>query len=199
MKGGRLLLLLVVAVTSASVPVPSTASPHDHAGKCNPTPAQRSAAERFAAETAQALSKYSDPTQALRDGFRPFGLVFRPVVHWDNRSHRFDDAILDPSRPEALIYANTYSGPFLLGAMFLMPEQEMKGPRFGGCLTRWHTHPLCRPPTGPAFPWNGACPPGTSYAGETPDALHVWVVPMEGGPYAHEPDERYKCWPKPRC
>ncbi len=48
--------------------------------------------------------------------------------------------LLDPTRPETLVYAESPGGPILLGAMFQMPEIGEAGPAVGGPLTVWHAH-----------------------------------------------------------
>ena len=61
-----------------------------------------------------------------------------------------------------------------ISALYILPHAGMPAPDVGGCLTHWHTHPeifLSRPGE------NGS-----------PLMLHVFTVPMKGGPFAHDPD-----------
>ena len=136
-----------------------------HAG-CHepPTPEQQRAADELAADTREGVAKYVDPLAAEADGYRPSSPSWRPVIHYLNPAHQRDGEILDPDRPEALVYANTSEGTILLGAMYVMPEPGVSGPRIGGCLTQWHAHSLRG--------W------------ETPEMMHMWSVDVPGGPFS---------------
>jgi hypothetical protein len=61
-------------------------------------------------------------------------------------------------------------------------------PQPGGCLTQWHVHTnLCLTGTldvvGGVGPGHPTCPPG-SVNRVTPPMIHVWFVPIPGGPTA---------------
>lgn len=140
----------------------------DHHHDCTqpPTPQQQKTADNLAAETKASVAKYADPSTADADGYQPISPAWRPITHHLNPTYQRDGEILDPSRPEALLYANTSKGPVLLGAMYLMPEPDAPGPQIGGCLTRWHAHSLLE--------W------------ETPQMMHVWSLDVPGGPFSDE-------------
>ncbi len=136
-----------------------------HAGCAKPpTLEQQGAADQLAAETRAGVARYADPPAAEADGYRPSSPSWRPVTHYLNPAHQRDGEILDPDRPESLVYANTSEGAVLLGAMYVMPEPGVSGPRIGGCLTQWHAHSLRG--------W------------ETPEMMHVWSVDVPGGPFS---------------
>jgi hypothetical protein len=63
----------------------------------------------------------------------------------------------------------------------------------GGCLTQWHAHTnLCQGgPTGTisGFQTDGVCPADES-ALVTPEMLHVWQVPVPGGPLTMDPTDQ---------
>lgn len=171
---------------------------HHHPQRvCEPTGAQRQRAARFAQDTAVGLERYLQVANAIADGFTTDGKPTNAIMHYDSKANRKDKRFLDPLYPESLVYQNTYSGPRLLGALYTMAGSGRRdGPAFGGCLTKWHHHPICKTPLGPARPADGGqCPPGLTL-GRTTDMIHTWIVPMEGGPYAHSADDRYRCWLK---
>jgi hypothetical protein len=109
--------------------------------------------------------------------------MFGRDFHAENPAYGADGRILDPERPETLVYAMSSDGrPVLLGAMFSMPDRSEPGPAVGGPLTVWHAHDhLCiglTPPglTGIRSPL-GACPMGAIEIPITPQMIHVWTVP----------------------
>ena len=59
--------------------------------------------------------------------------------------------------------------------MYMMPTKGVDGPRPGGCLMVWHTH---------GFPF---ARPGE----ESVQMVHVWTIPVPGGPFAHESGPDY--------
>ena len=90
--------------------------------------------------TRAALARYADPAVAAADGYHVNGLAGIDF-HAGNPSYEHDDLILDPARPETLVYAVAPDGrPVLMGAMFLMPKIGQPGPTVGGPLTVWHAH-----------------------------------------------------------
>ena len=186
---------LLIALSCASA---AASESHHHASKaCEPAPAQEAAAARFAQDTAAGLERYLQIANAVADGFTTDGKPTNAIMHYDSKANRKDKNILDPLRPESLVYQNTYSGPRLLGALYTMAGSgRTYGPRFGGCLTKWHHHRICKSSVGFARPpEDGRCPPGFQ-SGRTTDMIHTWIVPMENGPYAHSADDRYRCWLK---
>jgi hypothetical protein len=151
---------------------------HAHDGAaCQPTAQEQAEADRLLAATTRTLTRYDNHNNALRDGFVPF-----PPVPADWSQHYVDFAalddehILDPEHPESLLYAITDKGYRPISALFILSHAGDEPPDTGGCLLHWHKHDelfLSRP-------------------GEqgSPLMLHVFTVPMEGGPFAHEPDPR---------
>ncbi|MFN8558393.1 MAG: hypothetical protein U0531_13965 [Dehalococcoidia bacterium] len=151
-----------------------------------PTPDQQAAAARLLAETRAGIARYADPATALSDGYRatmPGGAT----IHYENQSYSRDGRVLDPERPEQLVYAMTDDGLLLLGAGFVMPRAGVPGPEVGGPLTRWHAHTVCvsaLPPglAGLVSPF-GTCPAAT-LNGRSLSWMHVWIVDNPGGPFA---------------
>lgn len=110
------------------------------------TDGERAAAQRLYDEAMAATAPYRDPDAARAAGYRvdpdkrkPSG---RPAlaIHSPNRSYRDDGRVLDPSRPESLVYGKKGDGELvLIGALFVVAPGEV-APTPGGPITRWHTH-----------------------------------------------------------
>jgi hypothetical protein len=195
--GVAVALPLLIVVTGATVWIVDLARPdarHVHAGallqstNARPTPGQVDAANRLYAETKQAILPYEDWHRAWADGYRPGGSTSLPSTHWMNQRYVDAGYVMDPNRPQGLVYANTHHGPVLLGAMFQMKSLNTFGPDPGGPLTAWHQHEnICFTPFGLEFslmtPF-GTCTFGAIDVSASP-MLHVWVVDNpKGGPFA---------------
>jgi hypothetical protein len=161
-----------------------------------PTAAERAAATQLVLAARSALARYADPNVAAADGYRVEGLAGMDF-HASNPAYEKDGRILDPARPETLVYAVAPDGrPVLMGAMFLMPDMRQPGPTIGGPLTVWHAHEhVClslTPPglTGLLSPL-GMCPVGSIDLPLTSEMIHIWIVP--GAPDAFgDLDEAWK-------
>jgi hypothetical protein len=165
---------------------------HSHPDQpCRPTAAQRRAARKLIEDTQAATLRLATPAAAEAEGY-----LARPEPtesdHWLNPWYMNDGKVLDPTRPEALVYTRTPAGPVLTGAMFIMNVAGEFGPEVGGCLTRWHVHanlcfsPLTQEVVGELSP-ERTCPAG-SVRYIPPPALHVWFVDVPGGRFAPEID-----------
>jgi uncharacterized membrane protein len=120
-----------------------------------------------------------------------FELQWGDREHYVKREFIFDDTILDPDRPEFLMYRQTPRGNLLVGFMFFTRTLEERGPRPGGSLAAWHYHPwgrrgycaekgvlpLSRPDA------QGQCTQG-EYVTRSAEMLHVWFVDHPLGPFA---------------
>lgn len=110
----------------------------------------------------------------------------RPM-HFLNKEYVEDGRVLDPERPEGLMYTETRDGGMaLIGTMYVAPRGE--GPTVGGELTQWHTHDrLCS-----TYDEAGAmvislriggCSEGSAPVSDI-EMLHVWLFEHPGGPLA---------------
>jgi len=97
--------------------------------------------------------------------------------------------VLDLTEPQSLVYANTPGGAVLAAAMYITSPGGST-PQPGGCLTQWHVHTnLCLSRslgvTGVVRPGSSAasCPAGSRNR-VTPPMMHIWFVPIPGGPTA---------------
>jgi hypothetical protein len=168
------------------------AKPVDLGGVPGVTAAEQARAEKLVRATLVDLPKYADPATAERDGFHSIGDAITGDEHLVKWSYVNDGHILDPTRPESLVYENRNDKKTLVAAMFMMPfgSRFTDVPEVGGALTQWHVHDnLCltdnpdqKVLAGFAFAGR-ACPAGTTKAGNTP-MLHVWIVPNPCGPFA---------------
>ena len=147
-------------------PSSSAGQKEEHHDDCeeSPTLEQQEAADKLAAETKASIAKYVDLSVSEADGYQPSSPSWRPITHYLNPAYQRDGELLDPDRPEALVYANTSEGTILLGAMYVMSEPGDSGPQIGGCLTQWHAHSL--------------------QGWETPEMMHVWSIELPSGPFS---------------
>ncbi|HKV88534.1 MAG TPA: hypothetical protein VJT78_11115 [Candidatus Dormibacteraeota bacterium] len=192
---------LLTMVVTATVWIDDLARPdaqHVHAGAIlQPTnevatPAQVRAAKDLYDATKAAVAPYADWRVAWAAGYRPGGPSNLPSTHWMNQRYVEAGYVMDPRRPQGLVYANSRHGPVLLGAMFQMKRIGEFGPDPGGPLTAWHEHTnICITPFGLAFSLmtpTATCPAGAIDL-TVPAMLHVWIVDNPGGgPFAVDID-----------
>jgi hypothetical protein len=191
---------LLTVVTTAVVWIDDLARPdaqHVHAGAILQatndvaTPEQVAAAQKLYDETAAAIAPYRDWHNAWAAGYRPGGPQDMPSTHWMNQGYVDAGYVMDPRRPQGLVYANSKRGPVLLGAMFQMKHIGQFGPDPGGPLTAWHQHQnICFTPFGVEFSLmtpTATCPLGAIDMSVAP-MLHVWIVDNPGGKFAVDID-----------
>lgn len=195
---GLPLLTIVVGATVWGLDLANPDAQHSHPGAVLQstndvaTPEQVAAAQRLYDETADAIQPYRDWHKAWAAGYRPSGPAGTASTHWLNDAYVKAGIVMDPLRPQGLVYANTWHGPVLLGAMFEMPKLGEFGPDPGGPLTAWHQHVnICVTPLGFEFslmtPF-AVCPLGAIDV-SVPAMLHVWIVDNpKGGPFAVDID-----------
>jgi hypothetical protein len=180
--------------TSTSVPTTTGTKPGSIRLVSEPgvTPAELQRADNLVASTMKDLKRFQTPAQAYAAGYRSIGDGLSGDEHYVNWSYVNDGHILDPTRPESVVYEYRNGQQTAVAAMYMLPFGSgfADVPDVGGALTQWHVHrdlcltdnPQQKVLAGLAA-LNGACPPGTSKAGNTP-MLHVWVVPNSCGPFA---------------
>jgi hypothetical protein len=155
-----------------------------------PSAEERVAAAKLVEDTWANIAKYQDEQIARADGYRATALG-GALVHYENKRYTKDDAVLDPARPEQLVYVHGPNGPTLVGVVYVMPRAGMAGPNIGGSLTNWHTHSLCLGPV-PPFISGLVTPFGSCMAGAInailPEMMHVWTIDNPGGPFAEHLD-----------
>jgi len=175
-------------------PEPGTVVPY--IDRLEATLAEQQAADDLFDQVVLGVAKYDDPAVAEGDGYNVGTIVGRDH-HADNPAYLDDGRILDSERPETLVYANTESGPVLVGAMFQMPGLDNPGPQVGGPLTVWHSHEnICftlMPPAlvGLMSPY-GSCPIGALNIPLTNEMIHAWVLPGVEDEWGHIDDEWFE-------
>jgi hypothetical protein len=156
-----------------------------------PTAQQQRAAVTMVDTSWQDAQKYRNLAAARAAGYQPITPVGAPVVHYLSqaayRATVLGGPVLDFADPQSLVYANTPKGAVLVAAMYITSPGGPT-PQPGGCLTQWHVHTnLCLTRglgvTGSVGGGNTICPAG-SVNRVTPPMIHVWYVPIPGGPTA---------------
>jgi hypothetical protein len=186
------------AAHAAAASVPPKAydptKPIDLSGVPGVTPEQQARAENLIAITLLRLPRFADPAVAEAEGFRTIGDGFTGHEHYINWSYLDDGHLLDPDRPESLVYQTFRDGRprQLVAAMYMLGSTDTLDdvPDLGGALTQWHVHEdLCftdtpgdhkvRALTRP----DGTCAPPLVKPAQGP-MIHVWITPHECGPFA---------------
>ncbi|MCH8985793.1 MAG: hypothetical protein IIB04_04165 [Acidobacteria bacterium] len=152
-----------------------------------PTEAEQAAADELYAATVANAAKYEDVARADADGYDVNAMSGREF-HAGNERYKDDGLILDPTRPENLIYAEGPDGPVLVGVLYEMSQIGVPGPAVGGPLTVWHAHDnFCFAVTPPAIAGLvsplGMCPVVSIAIPITGEMLHIWTLPGAPEPF----------------
>lgn len=163
-----------------------------------PTASQQQAAVTLVNTSWQDSKKYQSLAAAKAAGYIPITPVGAPVVHYLNPAYYRDTVlggpVLNLAQPQSLVYANTPKGAVLVAAMFITSKHGPT-PQPGGCLTQYHVHTnLCLTRSlgvvGAVGQGHSTCPPGSANR-VTPPMMHIWFVPIPGGPTAIDaPDQQ---------
>ena len=177
----------------------AAAASHHQAAPGKPeavTPEQRAAADRLLADAKAKLPQWADSAKAEAAGFRTIGDGVTGNEHLINWAWINDGTVLDPNKPESLMYRPTPNGRVLEAVMYIVPRgtADKDLPDVGGTLTQWHIHDnLCFTPerivdgapqrrvmavTGA----DGSCARGDKLP--TAQMMHVWIVPNPCGPFS---------------
>lgn len=102
---------------------------------------EQQAADDLVAEMRATLAAFPTAADAEAAGYRPPrpGRAPGGVRHYVNRDAVHDGAVLDPTRPEGLVYYTGSGDPVLLGAFFVAPR-DAEAPSPAPDLVTWHTH-----------------------------------------------------------
>ena len=157
-----------------------------------PTPEQRKAASDLLQRSFDSAKAHGwfDFDKASADGYER--LLWDPI-HYVNEEYIFDDHILDPERPEYLMYYHTSQGKKLVAFMFVTRKPLDTGPQIGGSLTQWHYHRwsnfrcLLEGVLTVSFAKAGKCEVGVSTK-RSPEMLHVWLLDTPFGRFGHQMD-----------
>jgi hypothetical protein len=160
---------------------------HDHGAAVAVTAAELEAAARLVADTQAAAVRFEDIEAARAAGYYQAASPRNGLVHYFNAGYNRDGRILDPERPESLVYLHMTDGSWkLVGVLYRMPSPEQPGPRVGGALTAWHAHDNLCTANGRVVGKiiNGRCTNGTWSM--TPEMLHVWLVDNPNGVFSDD-------------
>jgi len=177
-----------VHTSTVAVPYDPT-KPVNLGGVPGVTAKQQAEAEKVVTETLKGLPQWKDPAVAEAAGFRSIGDAYTGTEHLINQANMDDDTILDPDKPESLVYDIKDGKRSLAAAMYMLKRGTPLAdvPKLGGSLMQWHTHQnLCYNADGKVAGITGAdgtCPRGLVKPAETP-MIHVWIRANECGPFA---------------
>ena len=156
----------------------------------DPTDDQMQAAADLIVSTKTATLQYADVKVAEANGYRSIGDGFTGVEHFVNRDYMSDTDVLDPDKPESLVYrVNPDKTREFITVMYILPNGSTMDdvPDIAGNLTLWHDHDnLCFDPATSRLSGifvSGACKPAGVHV-QTAPMLHVWVSPNPCGPFA---------------
>lgn len=179
---------------AAAAPTPyDPQAPIDLSGTAGVTAEQQAFAENLVARTLYDLPQWADTAVAEEAGFHSIGDEATGYEHYINWDWINDDVVLDPDRPESVVYRVEADGSrTLVSAMYMLSDDTALGdvPDWGGALMQWHVHnDLCfdtsgdAPVVGGLTDAAGTCTPPLEPLGQAP-MIHVWIVPHECGPFA---------------
>ena len=153
------------------------------------TAEQQARAENLIANTLSHLPQYADTAVAEAAGYKSIQDGVTGYEHYINSEYRDDGKVLDPDRPESLVYQIRGGEKQLVAAMYMAePGTTLDTtPDIGGALTQWHIHDnLCFTPAGQVAgitDAEGNCAPSLVKFDPVP-MIHVWMVPHPCGPFA---------------
>jgi hypothetical protein len=163
--------------------------PIDLSGVPGVTAQEQARAENLLAATVLLLPQWADPTYDEAHGFYSIGDGRTGTEHYVNLTYINDNVMLDPDKPESLVFDTTVTPKRLVAAMYMgTPGMTLaQVPDVGGPLTQWHIHNnLCFNGDGRIAGLvqpDGSCPRPLVKGPETP-MIHVWIVPHRCGPFA---------------
>jgi len=178
--------------TTAAVPTVPGIGPIKLVSETGVSPEQLHRAETLLAKTIIGLKRFASPAQAYAAGYRTIGDSITGDEHYVNWSYSNDGHILDPARPESIVYEWKNGKQTAVAAMYALPlgSSFAAVPDVGGSLTQWHVHRYLCLTEGAQQRFvsgltteSGGCPPGTDKAGNTP-MLHVWNIRTPCGPFS---------------
>lgn len=143
-----------------------------------PTAQDCTGAQQFYDAVAAASARYADIDAATTQGYvltRQSADDQSPIDHYMLAGGNPD--VLDPDRPEGLVYRVDGEGATLLGVVFVETDDaDLVQP--GGPFTTWHDHTASGCPA--------ESPDCGQLGGSPPKMLHVWLFPGVADPFAHD-------------
>jgi hypothetical protein len=168
--------------------------PIDISGVAGVSPEQEARALALIEGSLAELPKYSDTAAAIADGYSSIGDAGTGSEHYIKASLIQDDALLDPTQPESLVYTVKGDQRILAGAMYIASARPTDDPElvnWAGPLMQWHNHgDLCWDRDANGVPKvvglvdaSGKCARGVNTGGASP-MVHVWITAHECGVFS---------------
>lgn len=108
------------------------------------TPAQHRAARALLRRSRRAAGGLDTPPGARRAGYRSSGRWSRDgMIHFHARALERDGRVLDPRRPESLVFMRMPGGGRMLAAFMFRARSDRRPPSPAGAIVRWHAHFRC--------------------------------------------------------
>ncbi|MBI5949712.1 MAG: hypothetical protein HY875_16360 [Chloroflexi bacterium] len=161
---------------------------HTHGTEVPVTPEQLAAAAAFYARVETSAAKFEDIRVAMASGYIQITQDLEGIAaHFANLKYNSDGNLLDPERPEILLYSKRLDGTWkLLGFMFTSEKVTELPPSFFGPLDAWHRHEnLCFTANAVSVKPDAASCRGV-FSKTTAWNLHVWTAPGASGVFAHD-------------
>jgi hypothetical protein len=127
---------------------------------------------------AAAARRFPTATAAVAAGYRPRREEAKDtLLHLNKRSYYRDRRVLDPMRPESLVYWHSGVRWELVGVMYRASSRKAP-PRTGAPkIARWHVHGGCRAGRPrPGDRYRRVCPRGMRLAIGGTLMMHVWLT-----------------------
>jgi hypothetical protein len=162
---------------------------HTHGNEVSVSPEQLVAAAEFYQKVKAESAKYEDVRVALRNGYAQITQDLPNIAaHFINPVYNSDGVLMDPAKPEVLLYTKRLDGTWrLVGVMFMSEKVTDTPPSFFGALDAWHRHEnLCFTAAGVSVkPSQAEC--RGAFTKVTAWNLHVWTAPgATTGLFAHD-------------
>jgi hypothetical protein len=177
------------AAASGTVSPLGEDSAHTHGAEVPVTEEQLAAANAFVAQVKATVAPYEDIRAGMRAGYVQLTQDLPGIAaHFVNVQYLTDGIIMDPTKPEFLLYTKRLDGNWrLVGVMFYDEKAGDTPPSFFGPLDVWHLHEdLCF--TGPSVRVvaTAADCKGGNFVAKTAWQLHVWTAPGSLGVFSHD-------------
>ncbi|MEO9255356.1 MAG: hypothetical protein ABI305_07455, partial [Tepidiformaceae bacterium] len=164
-------------------------SAHTHGTEVPITEAQLTAANSFITQVKATVAPFEDIRAGMAAGYVQLTQDLPGIAaHFVNVKYLTDGIIMDPTKPEFLLYTKRLDGNWrLVGTMFYDEKAGDTAPSFFGPLDVWHLHEdLCF--TGPSVRVvaTAADCKGGNFVAKTAWQLHVWTAPGSAGVFSHD-------------
>lgn len=177
------------AATSAADNPMSEGTAHSHGAEVPVTEDQLTAAAKFVADVKADTAKYQDIQAAFAAGYVQLTQDLPGIAaHFVNPRYLADGEMMNPEKPEFLLYTKRLDGNWrLVGTMFYDEKNTEAAPSYFGPLDQWHLHEnLCFTGAAVRTVTGAADCKGGLYVKKTAWQLHVWVVPSATGVFSHD-------------